>query len=918
MRTKFYDRRLISLFPAAIVAAGLGLATACAQTAPSLTQQPASQTVVAGSNAAFSVAVTGTGPLAYQWRFNGANLPTIIITAAGNGAQNFSGDGGPATNASLDFPGDVCADRSGNLFIADTYNYRVRKVGANGLITTVAGNGAQGFPTDGQLATNVSLEFPEALCVDSSGNLFIADDQIIRKVDTNGILTTVPGNGAGLAADAFGDLFIAGYTADTVSELGTNGLLSTVAGDETNGYSGDGGAATNASLDTPTHVAVDASGNLFIADWDNYRVRKVDTNGLISTVAGNGTNGYSGDGGPATNASLSQPSGVAVDAFGNLFIADEDNARLRKVDTNGLITTVAGNGTNGDAGDGGPATNGSIGQVNGIAVDAPGNLFIADTVNNRIREVPVFGPTLLVAGISATNAGAYDVVVTSPSGSVTSSVAVLTVAYPPGVAALPQTEIAFLGSNVTLSVPVTGSPPLAYHWQFNGSNLPNIIVTVAGNGSNGFSGDGGPAANAGLFAGGVAVDALGDLFIVDGANNRIREAGFNGLIDTVAGNGSPAYSGDGGPATNASLFDPRGVAVDAAGDIFIADTGNNCVREVGTNGLIATVAGNGTNGYFGDGGNATNASLSNPAGVAVDAFNNLFIADKQNNRVLRVDTNGIITTVAGNGTNGYFGDGGAATNASLSNPAGVALDASGNLLIADGGNHRVRRVGTNGIITTVAGTGAAGYYGDGGKATNAFLETPVSVAVDLSGNLIIADTTEHVRIVGTNGIIATLIGNAGYGYSGDGGPPTNAELSDVYGVAVDGFGNLFIADTGNNRVRRVGPPGPTLLLNNVSAGDDGPYDLVVSNAYGSVTSAVVTLTVDLPPLSASLAGGRAVRLQFSGAAGANYVLQTATNLAPPITWQPLFTNAAASNGNWTFTDTNTSAAAARFYRLSTP
>ena len=311
--------------------------------------------------------------------------------------------------------------------------------------------------------------------------------------------------------------------------------------------------------------------------------------GIITTVAGNGRAFYSGDGGAATNAAWEDPFGVAVDASGNLFIVDSFNNRICKVGTDGIITTLAGNGIPGYSGDGGGATNAELNYPSGVAVDASGNLFIADTGNYRIREVRTNG----------------------------------------------------------------------------------IITTVAGNGTRGYSGDGGPATKAELDnPTGVAVDASGNLFIADSGNDRIREVGTNGIITTVAGNGTYGYSGDGGPATNAELWNPDGVAVDASGNLFIADQDNNRIREVGTNGIITTVAGNGTNGYSGDGGAATSAELSLAHGVAVDASGNLFIADSENSRIREVGTNGIITTVAGNGTQGYSGDGGAATSAELSYPNG--------------------------------------------------------------------------------------------------------------------------------------------------------------------------------------------------------------------------------------------------------
>src|SRR5664280_996461 len=350
---------------------------------PTITIQPASQTNLAGSTVSFDVTAGGTGPFTYQWQFNGNNIAPFITTVAGNGNffYPFSGDGGAATNASLLSPNGVAFDASGNLYIVDSADIRLRKVDTNGIITTVAGNGSQGYSGDGGAATNASLNNLTGVACDASDNLYISDigNNRLRKVDTNGIITTVAGNG-------------------------------------NIGYSGDGGAATNASLYYPFGMACDAFGNLYFADANNYRIRRVDTNGIITNVAGNGSgivsNGQVGDGGAATNAILLSPDGVAFDASGNLYVADLD--RIRKVDSNGIITTVAGNGNSGYSGDGNEATNASLYFPEGVACDASGNLYIADEINNRIREVHFAGfPTFTLTNVSITNVGNYSVVVTS-------------------------------------------------------------------------------------------------------------------------------------------------------------------------------------------------------------------------------------------------------------------------------------------------------------------------------------------------------------------------------------------------------------------------------------------------------------------------------------------------------------------------
>jgi len=336
----------------------------------------------------------------------------------------------------------------------------------------------------------------------------------------------------------------------------------------------------------------------------------------IFTVAGSGIGGFGGDGHQASRAHLDQPSGVTVDAKGNLYVVDDFNERIRRVTSRGIISTFAGNGTTGDSGDGGLATNAEfqLGLGGGVAVDAQGDVFIADPTKNRVREV-------------------------LPSGLI----------------------VAFAGS-------------------FSGG---------------GNSGDGGPATHAQLFQPfAVAVDAHGDVFIADSGNNNIREVTTDGHIKTVAGNGQAGYSGDGGLATNAELNAPSDIAVDGKGDLFILDSGNNVVREVTTDGLIKTIAGNGTAGFSGDHGLATSAQLNFAfeGGLAVDAKGDVFIADSGNNRIREVTTNGLIKTIAGNGTAGFRGDHGSGTKAELNNPTGLTMDAKGDLFIADSFNNRIREI----------------------------------------------------------------------------------------------------------------------------------------------------------------------------------------------------------------------------------
>jgi trimeric autotransporter adhesin len=344
-----------------------------------------------------------------------------------------------------------------------------------------------------------------------------------------------------------------------------------------------------------------------------------------------------------------------------------------------------------------------------------------------------------------------------------------------------------------------------------------IISTVAGNGILGYGGDGGPATAAELNSSfGIFTSVAGNLYIADNQNHRARLVDGSGNINTFAGTGVSGLSGNGGPATAADLGNPADVIMDTAGNIYVVDFGNNDVREVHTAGLISTFAGNGAGGFSGDGGAARTAELSNCCGLAIDLQGNIYISDRGNNRVRRVDTAGIITTYAGNGSGGYAGDGGLALAAELNGSNGIFMDAGNNLYIADYLNNRVRKVAPDSIITTIAGNGIAAYSGDGGLATAAETYEPMGVAADAAGNVYIADHGEsRIReIMASDTMIYTVAGNGVNGFSGDGGPATAAEIFAPSGVCLDNSGNIYITDQGNSRVRKV--TGAVTNINTIS------------------------------------------------------------------------------------------------------
>jgi hypothetical protein len=693
-----------------------------------------------------------------------------------------------------------------------------------------------------------------------------------------------PGKGTTVATDPCGVAFDGGYLYDTdlqkVRKVSlSTGSLSTVAGTGAIGPLGDGGPATKAAIGDPCGLAFDHSGNLVIPSEDRIRVVAASTGtfygqamtaGHIYTVAGNGTLGFSGDGGPATKAELDDPTGAAVDSSGNLVFSDLVNDRIRvvaartgtfygKAMTAGDIYTVAGGGPGGvDGGLGGPATKADIPGPIGVAVDSSGNLLIAD---GSTGVLAVAARTGTFYGVAMTAGDIYRVAGGGTSGLGDGGPALGADLSAFGVTTDPAGNlvIADTGNDRVRVVAVkTGT--------FYGQTMTaDDIYTVAGGGLNGL-GDGGPATSAVLEdPTGVAFDSAGNLLIADSVENRVRvvtastgtfygKAMTAGDIYTVAGNGYPTYSGDGGLATSAELNEPAGVSVDAAGNVLIADTANNRVRvEAAKTGTfygkamtardIYTVAGDGTAGSAGNGGLASEAELDGPTEVAAGPAGALLIADYYNNKIRAVAaktgtlygkamTAGHLYTIAGGGTKS--GNGIPATQAGLRYPSGVAVDSAGNLLIADFLNGEVYVVAastgtfygkamTAGDIYTVAGGGTK--TGNGTPATQAFLQ-PQAVAVDAAGNLLIAAGLVYVVATHTGtfygmamtaGDIYTL---AGGGTSlGDGGPATDAKLGNPLGVAVDQAGNVLIADTGDNRVRVVAASTGAFYGQAMTAGD---------------------------------------------------------------------------------------------------
>ncbi|HEX3742505.1 MAG TPA: hypothetical protein VHW09_01185 [Bryobacteraceae bacterium] len=375
------------------------------------------------------------------------------------------------------------------------------------------------------------------------------------------------------------------------------------------------------------------------------------------------------------------------------------------------------------------------------------------------------------------------------------------------------------------------------------------ITTVAGDGILGYAGDNGSAVRAEIWAlSGVSLDYSGNILIADTGNCRIRKV-TKGIITTIAGNGVCAYTGDGGPATQAELSYPRSVAADAAGNVYITDTGNARVRKIDTNGNMSTIAGTGTQGYSGDGGPSTAAQVYDPWSIAVDLSGDVLFVDRSNQRIREITPDGTINTVAGNGQQGYSGDGGPATSASLYVPSAVAVDFAGNFYVVESQSATVRKVNTAGIIQTVAGTGTGfGFGGDGGPATAALLNDPQGAAIDPAGNIFIADEdNQRLREVTTDGIMHTIAGSGKANYSGDGGPSTGSILDLPEGVGSSPGGTIYFVDSGNRRIRALTAnsieTGTPCAVNSLAATPIGDAQALVNEALG-IAMAIDDLNLD--------------------------------------------------------------------------
>lgn len=557
-------------------------------------------------------------------------------------------------------------------------------------------------------------------------------------------------------------------------------VITTIAG----GNVGEMALASTVSLNNPTKIALDKSGNIYIVDQGNNRIRKITlATGIINTIIGNGTAGFSADGVLASKAMVAQPKAICIDSAGNIYFSDQVR-RFRKIDAiTGILSTIAGNGNSSVISEGGGLFTAGI-SANSMCFDNNQNLIYSGENQYAVRKINFLNNTVRTIvgkgiGSSGDNDSANKATLTSPNS-------------------------VFVDDSSHLYI-------ADYSHKIRKVNVfTNIITTIAGNGLFGFEGDSNIAILAKLnLPNAVCVAKNGDVYISDFNNHKIRKVNaITGIISTVAGTGVAGFSGEDSLAVFAQLNKPVDIKLDTNGNLYIVDQGNNRIRKLNLNsGIITTVCGNNSKAFGGDNILATSSQFNQPTGICSDKFGNIYIADFNNHRIRKVDKNsGIITTVAGNGTNGYKGDSGLAINSQLSLPNSVSIDTALNLFITDAGNNCIRKVNLiSGIITTFAGNGTAGFSGDGGNASLAQLNYPCGVFVNKNNDIYLADTRNNRirKIDGISYTITTIAGNGNNGFSGDGNNALVAETNRPINVIADSLGNFYFSDFNNSRVRMV-------------------------------------------------------------------------------------------------------------------
>jgi hypothetical protein len=783
-----------------------------------------------GTNASFNVSQgvtvdsSGTLYLADQQnqRIRKITPAGVVTTLAGTGVSGFA-----ESQAQFSTPYGVATDWDGNVYVADSANQCIRKITPAGVTTTFAGNGSQTFANG--TGTNASFNFPYGVAVDSTQNVYVSDsiNYRIRKITPGGVVTTLAGSGTaattngtgagasfnlprGITVDLSGNVFVSEQNGHVVRRITSGGVVTTLAG--TAGTLGSTDATgTAASFNRPFGVVADLFGNVYVSDTYNHRIRRITSDGIVTTLAGS-TVGFND--GTGTNAQFNFPETISIDPLGVLYVAEEGGERIRKITPAGVVTTLAGTGSVGFAN--GTALQATFNNPHGIAVDRFRQAYVGDTGNHSIRKVPNAFTLPDNNGVVTTFVGAGS----ETGGFLDGSGIGATFNEPQGIG-IDSVGNLYIGDQINMRVrKITPA---------------GVVTTFAGNGTQ--SSIDGTGTNATFDRPiGIVVDSTGNLYVLQ-YGHRLRKITPDGVVTTLAGSSLGFNNGTG---TNAQFNFPFDLAVDLAGFVYVADTNNHLIRKITPSGVVTTFAGS-TAGYTD--GTGTNVQFNYPIGIEIDLNNNLYVADESNHRIRKITPTGVVTTLAGS-SQGF--NNGTGTNANFLFPTGVTLDSEGNVYVADRNNYRIRKITPTGVVTTLAGNSTR--FNINGTGTNASFGLPMGIAVDPSGTVYVSDRTYHtIRKIGTGavqlplnrGVVTTFAGSGTAGATD--GTGTSATFNDPRGVTVDLQGNVYIADTTNNRIRKISPLGVvTILAGQTTAGStnatgtnatfNGPWDVAVDSA----------------------------------------------------------------------------------------
>ncbi len=903
-----------------------------ANTPPTITS---TAVTIAMEDSAYSYTLSGSdvdGDLVTFSVMNGTTLPswldfhsTLVTTFAGDGSQGSLDANG--TKASFNLPSDVAVDSKGNIYVADTNNNKIRKITPSGVVTTFAGSGALGS-TDGN-TTSASFMHPQGVAVDSLDNLYVAESSAnkIRKITPLGVVTTLAGSGSvgstdgngtsasfsfpsGVTVDKHNNVYVADSYNNKIRKITPLGVVTTIAG---NGSSASiDGNGTSASFFAPFGITVDSQDNIYVADTNSNKIRKITSTGVVTTFAGSGLATFAD--GNGTSASFNQLKGIIVDSHDNIYVADAGNKKIRKITPLGVVTTIAGSGAEGSTD--GYGTSASFKYPYGVAVDTHDNIYVAENVNKKIRKI-IYSQKLVGTPINA-DVGVSDVNLTLSDGQggvtphnfqitvvnvndaptdITLSNSSITENNVTGatIGILTTTDIdagdsfsySFCGGsddanfsisgdalqanavfdyetkkfydicikttdnanvsfdkNITITIQnvreaaIVSSTAITAATQdanyeyvlfghngdndivtfsvTNGTTLPswlhlssNYVTTFAGSGAIGAV-DGKGSVASFNYPDTAVFDSHNNLYVIDTNNHKIRKITPAGIVTTFSG-------------TSASFDNPYGIAIDRHDAIYVADSGHHKIIKITQAGVATTLAGSGSWGATDGVGQA--ASFYYPSAVVVDSHDNVYVADSGNCIIRKITQAGVVTTFAGNGTIGASDGIGQA--ASFSYPYDLAIDSHNNIYVADTYNNKIRKISPAGIVTTLAGNGSFG--ATDGNGANASFNYPWGVAVDHNDNIYVADSENYtIRKITPTGVVSTFAGNGSFGATD--GSKGSASFTAPHGVAIDKYNDIYIIDRGNHKIRKIVN---FILKGTPTNADVGVYDINLTLSDGN-------------------------------------------------------------------------------------